>query len=587
LYKGVLLNMINYSIEKNVQIIISLLKAHKIRRVIASPGSTNVCLVASLQSDDYFKIYSSIDERSAAYLACGMASETGKPVVLTCTEATASRNYMSGLTEAFYRKLPILAITATNDLTEIGSNRPQMIDRSVVPNDLVKKSLRIPTIHSKKERKGYTVLLNDAILELTRRGGGPVHIEYETEYSRDYSTTKLPCVQVIKRITSADKFPPLTQGNIAIYVGAHKRWSEELTLSVDKFCKVNNAVVLNDHISNYHGNYGVYSTIITSQKQKKYPCCDIDLLIYIGDISYAYKKNLNVKNYWRVNPDGEVRSIFENLSYVFEMDELDFFKRYSLGKNDTESNTLYLKQWVDTYNCLFDKIPELPFSNLWVAGQTTPLLPKDSILFLGIENTLRSWNFYDKDPSIDGFCNTGGFGIDGGISSLIGASLVNKNKLYFGITGDLAFFYDMNVLGNKHIGKNIRLMVINNGIGQQFKNTGHPASVLGDSADVYVAAAGHFGNKSPLLLKHYAEDLGFKYISASTKEEFSTYIDKFVSPEVGENSVLFEVFTDTIDETKALDIISNLEVSASSTAKRAAKKLLGDSGIKIVRKILN
>ena len=108
---------LKYSVEKNVQLLLSLLKAHNIKRVVASPGSTNVCLVTSFQNDSDFEVYSSVDERSAAYMACGMAVETGEPVVLTCTEATASRNYLSALTEAFYRKIPILAITATNEIT--------------------------------------------------------------------------------------------------------------------------------------------------------------------------------------------------------------------------------------------------------------------------------------------------------------------------------------------------------------------------------------------------------------------------------------------------------------------------------------
>lgn len=62
-------------------------------------------------------MYSSVDERSAAYIACGMAAELGEPVVLTCTGATASRNYISGLTEAYYRKLPVLAVTSSQDIS--------------------------------------------------------------------------------------------------------------------------------------------------------------------------------------------------------------------------------------------------------------------------------------------------------------------------------------------------------------------------------------------------------------------------------------------------------------------------------------
>ena len=97
-----------YSDEKNVQILIALLKAHGINNVIASPGTTNSALVASLQTDDYFNMRSAVDERSAAYMACGLANELGVPVVISCTGATASRNYLPGLTEAYYRKLPCL-----------------------------------------------------------------------------------------------------------------------------------------------------------------------------------------------------------------------------------------------------------------------------------------------------------------------------------------------------------------------------------------------------------------------------------------------------------------------------------------------
>ena len=55
-----------YSSEKNIQIVISLLKANGIKKIVASPGATNFSFVGSLQHDPYFEIYSSVDERSAA-----------------------------------------------------------------------------------------------------------------------------------------------------------------------------------------------------------------------------------------------------------------------------------------------------------------------------------------------------------------------------------------------------------------------------------------------------------------------------------------------------------------------------------------
>lgn len=66
-----------YSDEKNTQIVISLLKQHDVKKVIASPGSTNICFLASIQQDPWFEIYSAVDERSAAYIACGLSLESG------------------------------------------------------------------------------------------------------------------------------------------------------------------------------------------------------------------------------------------------------------------------------------------------------------------------------------------------------------------------------------------------------------------------------------------------------------------------------------------------------------------------------
>lgn len=60
-----------YTVERSQQILIALLKKHGIKKVIASPGTANMTLVLSMQHDDFFEMYSSVDERSAAYMACG------------------------------------------------------------------------------------------------------------------------------------------------------------------------------------------------------------------------------------------------------------------------------------------------------------------------------------------------------------------------------------------------------------------------------------------------------------------------------------------------------------------------------------
>lgn len=86
----------------------------------------------------------------------------------------------------------------------------------------------------------------------------------------------------------------------------------------------------------------------------------------------------------------------------------------------------------------------------------------------------------------------------------------------------------MNVLGNHHIGTNVRIMLINNGRGQEFRNYTHPAAIFGNDADKFVAAGGHFGNMSKKLVHDYAIDLGFEYLSASNKEEFNSTCAHFL-----------------------------------------------------------
>lgn len=574
----------NYSAERNTEMLISLMKKHNIRRVIASPGTTNMTFVASIQQDPFFKVYSSVDERSAAYIACGMAAESGEPVALSCTGATASRNYFPGLTEAFYRKLPVLAITSTQSVGRIGQNIPQVIDRSSQPSDTVKLSVQIPAIHDEDTRIGNNILINKALLELRRAGCGPVHINITTQYNTDYSVKRLPDERAVTRFTANEKLPKIEESKIGIFVGAHKKWDKELQDSVDTFCEKYNAVVLCDQTSNYKGKYSVLSNLITAQSVDYSELINIPILIHIGDVSGAHM-DINAKEVWRVNPDGELRDTFGTLKYIFEMEEIDFFNHFNELK-ESDSGVSFYKKWKNEYKILLNKIPDLPFSNIWVAKNTASKLPNNSVLHLGILNTLRSWSFFEIPNTVSCYSNTGGFGIDGNVSSLLGASLVNKNKLYYGIVGDLAFFYDLNVNGNHYLGNNMRIMLINNGRGTEFRNYSHLAARFGDNADKYIAAAGHFGNKSRNLVKDFATDIGYEYISANNKEEYLNNVDKFIDPEVKNKPILFEVFTDSKDESNALKLMDSLEVSKKAELKNFVKQTLGDNNFHKLKEFL-
>lgn len=577
-----------YSSEKNIQIILALLKANGIRKVIVSPGATNFSFVGSVQHDPYFELYSSVDERSAAYLACGMAAESGEAVVLSCTGATASRNYYPGLTEAFYRKLPVLAITSHQGRDRIGQLIAQNIDRRYLPKDVAKISVELPIVKDQRDESYATIEANKAILELRRNGGGPVHINLITTYSKDFSIKELPNVRVICRYQAWDMLPEIPCGKIGVYVGSHVQFTTEQHAAIDRFCATYDAVVICDHTSGYYGKYKVLPTLIQLQSDATSPFPTLDLMIHIGEVSAAtFNGTIPCKEIWRVSEDGELRDPFKKLKVVFQMSEEAFFLHY--GRDGQDKHT-FLDECKEICGKIYKQIPELPFGNIWTAMQLSSRLPKGALFHMGVSNTRRSWNMFPLPEGVESACNVGCCGIDGCVSTLIGASLVNAHRLCFGVVGDLTFFYDLNSLGNRHVGKNLRLMLINNGIGGEFKLSTHFCSEFGDDANKYMAAGGHFGNKSRTLVRHYAEDLGFRYLSASNKEEFMMALDEFTNPQVTKHSIIFEVFTEAKNESDALYLMSHIRSDAKgmirSKLKDTVKNVAGEKGVNVLKNFL-
>lgn len=521
--------------------------------MVASPGTTNIAFVASIQSDPFFKIFSAVDERAAAYMALGLAEETNEPVVLSCTGATASRNYISGLTEAYKKHIPILAVTSTQHTGRISHYVPQVIDRSVQGDNTVKLSVQLPTVVSADGRNAAIVNVNNAILELTHGVPAPVHINLTTTYGTDYFVKELPKYRVIRRVERGGVFPKIEKGKkVGALVGSHAVFTKDEEIAIDAFCKKHNAVVLCEAISNYRGKYRLFSNLLNSQSYT-FLSKEFDLVIHIGYVD-GYLP-FTAKEIWRVNPDGIIRDTFKKLTYVFEMSEKEFFSHYSDGVDGDDS---LIAQCLKERAALAATIPELPYSNAWIASQTVGKLPENSVLHLGILNTLRHWNYFETPETVSVFSNTGGFGIDGCTSSAIGAAMESPEKQVFCVVGDLSFFYDQNCLINA-LPKNFHLLVVNNGVGTEFKNYNHLAAQFGEDANPFMAAKGHNGNKSKTLLKDYAKNLDVTYLSASNKTEYLSALDKWLA--VSDKPVILEAFTTDKDESDALKIMLNLKSS--------------------------
>ena len=92
------------------------------------------------------------------------------------------------------------------------------------------------------------------------------------------------------------------------------------------------------------------------------------------------------------------------------------------------------------------------------------------------------------------------------------------------------------------------------------------------------------------MVKDYATDLGYEYLAAGSKEEFSSVVGRFLTPEVTDKPMLLEVFTETDDESNALEQALNLIVDPRQKVKQAiknkAKGLLGENGVNLVKRVV-
>src|SRR5690606_1986029 len=428
---------------------------------------------------------------------------------------------------------------------------------------------------------------NTAILELTRHGGRPVHIDLPTTYSLPFTEKETLRTRVIQRFTLTDNLPELkTDKRIAVFDGSHKPWSAEETKALEDFCDRYDAVVFCDHTSGYQGKGRLLFSLAAAQELHTKAELKPDITLHIGEITGDYPLlGMAEREVSRISADGEIRDTFRRLRYVFEMSETSFFRRYA-GESGGATKKSYYQQCAEFLETVRKKIPEIPFSNIWLASKMASKIPPGSVIHFGILNSLRTWNFFELPDNVASFSNVGGFGIDGGVSTLLGASLGNPNKLYYGVIGDLAFFYDLNAIGNRHTPNNLRVLLVNNGKGIEFRLYNHHAAHFGSDGDELVAAAGHYGNKSRSLVKNFAESLGFEYFSASNKEALETADQRFIGPRVTVGRLLSEVSTDGEEESRALRLMHPLEVSPEGKGNLLVRSVLGQRGVNTVKEMV-
>lgn len=575
--------MAKYTKVENVRMLLTLLKKHGIRHIVTSPGGTNIPIVHGLQQDSYFKCYSVVDERSAMYFAIGLQIQVGEPVATTCTSAQATRNYLPGLTEAYYKHIPILAITCSKHARYTYQECMQAPDQTSLPVDSVKRTFSLPYISNPADRVMCERMINAAILELTHHRTGPVQLNVPIIDSERlaFVETELPNTRFIQRYDVEQDWNICLAGKkIMVVAGECRSYTQQERKLIQSFLQNHNAILYTNHLSNLHINEELQGNLLLSAMSQALFDEQFapDVLITIGGQTGDYpvygKINGNkTLEHWRVSPDGEVVDPYDKLTKVFQCSNTTFFKRMALV-DATNDHTFY-QVWNNAIKKLKLDV-KLPLSNLFVAQQLHEFIPAGSTMNYAILNSLRSWLMFPISKIVNGYSPVAAFGIDGGMSMALGHAYDNKDLSFF-ITGDLAFFYDMNSLGIRGLGNNIRIILVNNNRGAEFAMYGNPNNI--DLA-TYISAENHNGSAEGWCTAN-----NFKYINATTKEDVLKHIPELVSP--SNQSIVLEVMTKTEDEEAALKIMlsENFSGTEAEGRKGKIKKILGETIINLLHEI--
>lgn len=560
------------------QIVIALLKKYGIKNLVLSPGTRHTPFVRSVENDDFFNLYSVVDERSASFFAIGLIQEQKEPVAICCTSGTSVSNYVSGMTEAYYRQFPLIAITSDRNNYYLYQQEEQCVPQANIFHGICKKNVNLPFVESKKDFWYCSRLVNEALLELNHHGSGPVHINVPVEEKLfSFTTEQLPNVIKINRIQSTDeelwrkKARELSQyKRIIVAYGQKENSDATLIHNVQAFTQKYSAIIMVEHLSNLHcdGSVNAYNALHVKQRQIMEELSP-DLVIFVNGNSVEIRDWLKYTKtpyqFWNVREDGMVSDPLRCLTDLFECDTETFFEKIVNYAPEHNIENTYLADWKKL--CASIKMPEFYYSDIYTAGEFVKNLPEHTLVHFANSNSVRLTQHFPIKSNVTVMCNRGVNGIDGSLSTFIGQSYVHKGLACL-IIGDLSFFYDMNGLWNRYVGKNVRIMLNNNGCGEIF---------YGNKNQDKKSVGKHIAADHNTTAKGWVESLGFKYLSAKSKEEFDENLKLFFAEE-SDAPIFFEVFTDKyVNVNEAEKIVRiNTEVTLKSSVKGLLKKMKGE-----------
>jgi 2-succinyl-5-enolpyruvyl-6-hydroxy-3-cyclohexene-1-carboxylate synthase len=545
-----------------VQLIVDQLLAYDIRKVVVSPGSRNAPFSIAFDEHPEIETFVVHDERSAGFIALGMAQELGETVALCCTSGSACLNYYPAISEAYYRSIPLLVLTADRPSAWINHGDGQtIVQRDVFKNHILGSLEFDEELFNNQSIETHQQELA-SLLHITQSNWkGPVHLNVglnEPLYQTVEKTTNyrfyLPSPSLSKHIEETEMSEIITEFNehktlvLCGQMEANPRLQQELM----KLASFPNVVVLVENTSNIQHERFIHCIDRTlngfDQNDVSF---EPEILVTIGGAVVskrikAYLRKANILKHYKLGAEFPEMDTYRCLTKSFPVSADDFFAQvneHELQANKYNFNGKWKRVDIQAKDRALDFISEFPhLTDLQVFQTIQDLLPEDSILHLANSSVVRYAQLFDPLPGVRYESNRGTSGIDGSTSTALGAAIVNPRKQHVLISGDISFLYDSNALWYEPFPRNFKMIVIQNYGGGIFKIIPGPAD--SKQRERYFEAK---QAKSPASI---AMAYGLQTKTLSSLEELTEYLPLFFDPSC-ETQVL-EVQTD--DANNAIDL---------------------------------
>jgi 2-succinyl-5-enolpyruvyl-6-hydroxy-3-cyclohexene-1-carboxylate synthase len=480
--------------KKAIQDIVALLEKKGVTHVIITPGSRNAPFSLSLYKHPSFQVMSVVDERSAAFIALGIAQQSDRPVALICTSGTAALNYAPAIAEAFYQEVPLIVITADRPMEWVNQGEGQTINQSGVFRNFVRASFDIIQDMDDKDFEWYNArVMNEAIDRAMSPVRGPIHLNFplrESLYKKvDHPKSE---VKVITTVTKEIALPLnvlhelgtaiSSKRKVIILVGQFHTCETTKSL-LKKWSEFPNVLVLTESHSGLEDDafIGCIDRMLNTLREEEMDQFRPELVIAIGKNIISRKIKALLRNdeveHWYVSEDAQLLDTFQRLTRIVPVTPERFFEDVITFVQTPPTN--YRERFMTLNaakkNVGNDFASKAAFSDLKASFEIMQHLPPNSLIQMGNSSVARYIQLFDRPEHLRFSGNRGVSGIDGCTSTAIGAAMMS-DKVTTLISGDVSFLYDSNAFWNKYVPENLKVIVINNGGGGIFRIIDGPSS---------------------------------------------------------------------------------------------------------------